>query len=224
MFRDQKMMVKVFAEKDKVNFEVDHGHLVHYSGYFRQGLGLQPLTPEDLELRICVPGDAEVFAWFIEWMYTQNLVDWKTLAPIEQQDPVDIEMEMEDEGPTYDHFAKLWMLANWLRAPSCQNAVVDTVIAMAARLNWIKLDIDYLYNHTNEGDPIRQLFVELLFVMARSARDLRKKMSAWPQEALVDYAITATVRGSAPNSVGSNTVAQALRSLEERKEDFYVTL
>jgi hypothetical protein len=113
--------------------------------------------------------DTEVFGLFVQWLYTQDL------------------RSVDKDYPMGDLLIKLWVLADRLIAPKCQNSTVCAIEARLRRDKFVRTDqVKYIYDNTIPGSPLRRLIVDQCSNLQHTSFVARRPVQDYPKEMLFD--------------------------------------
>lgn len=106
--------------------------------------------------------DAGAFGLFVEWAYTVSLC-----ANFNRQTSADISDMLSSVNTTHFDLVRLWILAEHLEVPRCQNYAATKLFNMAESGNYMYFDVAPLvYEETAPGSPLRRLIVTAIFFHA----------------------------------------------------------
>ena len=109
--------------------------------------------------------DPEVFGIFVNWLYTQKLVN-----------------SLGDD-PTVSILLKLWILGNRFLAQNLQNQTLDRLDKLRFRKGLPSSSFCYVYKNTAVGSPLRRYLVDLRSI---DSMGLSVDKRDYPPQMLVD--------------------------------------
>ncbi|KAF7950108.1 hypothetical protein EAE96_007406 [Botrytis aclada] len=156
-------VVHVKVGKELHDFGVHKSLICHCSPFFKAAFtsGFEETTTGIIKLADI---DVEVFELFFGWLYTQQIGD-------AEQDVVGLPLSENESitGHAYElhvgTLLRLYIFADMIKVPSLKNDCIDKLSGMGSfekeYLTESK-NVQYVWEHTTEGDLIRKLFVDTM--------------------------------------------------------------
>lgn len=150
-----------------------------YSPYFKAAFkgGFQEATTGEVVLDDV---DAEVFGLFVQWLYTQDIMDPDSSTTGET---------IKKQMPSTTHLIELWLLAEYLQVPKLQNYVLKVIKEREKPLDLQNESFHILYERTESGSILRKFFVDLLCWSSMSGQTVLKMQHAIPSEMILDMLV-----------------------------------
>lgn len=176
------MNTNVVEGSGKQKFVLHRNFICHYSPFFDATFNGDFKEGKDQQLDL-EETDPKVFGIFVNWLYTQEIV-----AP--------------DEYPaTSSHLVRLWVLADRMLVPKLQDDALEEFdkLRVEHRLRLSGGTIQYIYDNTVDGSPLRRYVVAL---EATGYKDMPEDFvdlpQFFPREMLVDMIKYLTKRPATP--------------------------
>jgi hypothetical protein len=186
------------GEGDRKKFVIHKNFACHYSPVLKKAFtgGLaesrtQTMVLEDIE--------EQVFALFVNWIYTQEVV------------------HEDGQSPGAKLLIKLWVLAQKLLVPELQNQMIEAIEKRRKADNIIHTGmLEYVYKQTIIGSPLRRLLVDQ-YAYGTKGGHLLSKSGQFSKECLIDIVeVLVTIRDNGKKRPDTKNYLVALDTQQKK--------